>query len=140
MNGTREIVTLVKLGTCHFLLNTIPISYREEASEIYWEDTKENYVYEAFQYCIGGIKYRFHGFSFYLRKTLFYLEKTSFISSNSLKRTCIVILGLLMMVELLEIPDETISASLSSSFSENTIFPSFFSPLSGNSIFPSLPL
>lgn len=43
---------------CDILLNTIPMSYKDEAIEIYWEDTKENHVQEALQYFFGGIVYR----------------------------------------------------------------------------------
>ena len=64
------------------LLSTLPKSYKEEAISCYWEDTKNNYVYESFQYCLGGIVYRFRVFLIFAEKVLSGLDSVVLKISN----------------------------------------------------------
>lgn len=71
-----------KVFLCQTILLTLPISYREEAIEMFWSTNKPDPLLEVFQYLIGGIEYR----SSNLKKYLLFLKNEGDILLKSNKR------------------------------------------------------
>lgn len=56
--GGFQLSYAIRTVVCQLLLFTLPLSYRETAREVYWETTTSNYLFNAYQYFIGGLEYR----------------------------------------------------------------------------------